>query len=141
MALPTYVGETPSVAGSGTGSVNVNFSATGRQAGDILFIQYATQNHEDIDSVPLPWKKAPWSGIGATGNDINVLWAPADGTEGNISLSFTGIDHIIAGGSVFRGVDTENPFHRIVGDEFQNSSPWNSSSLTTSVPGDRDWET
>lgn len=102
---PTYVNVTPEV--NGTGAISPNFSATGRQAGDMLLIAVETAN--ETPGTPSGFALAPGSdnpqsqGTAAAAGGVRgtVFIKTSDGTETTATVGDSG-NHQIAAGIVIR---------------------------------------
>lgn len=103
-AGPTIVGVTPAV--NSTAGVSVDFSSTGRTAGDKLYIAVATANQ--AVTAPAGFTAVPNSGVGrgtagaASAIGLWVFERDSSGTETTIAVADPG-DHQIAAGWVVRG--------------------------------------
>lgn len=124
-AMPTFIGL--STIGGSTTATSIDFSSSGRQAGDLLVVAMETANQ----SVAIPAGFATFSsspqGI-STANAATIWasrltmgWKISDGTENTVPIDDGG-DHVLAVGLVFRGVNTGAPIDVEAGNELTSSS-------------------
>jgi len=133
-ATPSYVGSTPVV--KTTGAATIDFSATGRQSGDFLFIMAVGRRETVSVTTPGGWTKGAnrVSGSNAASDSVEIFsyHKISDGTETTIGLTDLG-SFTIAVGGVVRDVNATDPINTQRNNGFSSGSTQNHSGQTTTV--------
>jgi hypothetical protein len=132
----TLVGTANSTGNTGT-AFTVDFSATGRQAGDLLVLHGTTSGSGDPMTIPAGWTLlgANSYSIGGTDHEHYCLVRVSDGTEGAITFNVpAGTGSGSAGvGAVWRGGTVVNGF--VQGQTAAAATSWTTPSLTPTRAG------